>query len=180
MIQTFKSVLFLSLIILELYVSKSSICSVDTPSGNRTHDLPIQWHRASQGQGCQMASFRTKNPNLGKFWRFLQWKMLVYLMAIWSIFRPFGIVYGHLVYFPRFGYILPVLVCCDKKNLATPVRACLKHIMLRRRGPSSSGPVLSLAVLQYISLKWFYVSSRERLLLCGHDLSTSREVRVTR
>jgi hypothetical protein len=25
---------------------------------------------------CQMVYFQTKNPNLGKFWRVLQWKML--------------------------------------------------------------------------------------------------------
>jgi hypothetical protein len=56
--------------------------------------------------------FQTKNTNLGKFWRVLQWKLLVYLMAIWSI-------YSHLVYFvaiwkhfmviwyifPRFGML---------------------------------------------------------------------------
>jgi hypothetical protein len=28
-------------------------------------------------QGCQMVCFQTKNPNLGKFWRVLQWKMFV-------------------------------------------------------------------------------------------------------
>jgi hypothetical protein len=38
-----------------------------------------------------MAYFQTKNTNLGKFWRVLQRKMLVYIMAIWSILRPFGI-----------------------------------------------------------------------------------------
>jgi hypothetical protein len=51
-------------------------------------------------QGCQMAYFQTKNPTLGKFWRVLQWKMLVYFTAIWYIFtaiwsilRPFGMLY---------------------------------------------------------------------------------------
>jgi hypothetical protein len=66
-----------------------------------------------------MASFYTKNPNLGKFWRVLQWKVLVYFMEIWSILWPFGrhilcpfdIFYGYLVYFSR-------LVCCTRKNLA--------------------------------------------------------------
>jgi hypothetical protein len=54
--------------------------------------------------------FLTKNPNFGKFWTALEWKMLVYFMAIWNILRPSGIFYGHLVmlwsfgiYFPRFG-----------------------------------------------------------------------------
>jgi hypothetical protein len=35
--------------------------------------------------GCQMVCFQTKNTNLGTFWRVLRWKMLVYIMAIWSI-----------------------------------------------------------------------------------------------
>jgi hypothetical protein len=65
-------------------------------------------------QGCQMVCFQTKNPNLGKFWRVLQWKIFVYFMTIWSILRPLKVFYGHLVYFvviwyisPRFWYIVP-------------------------------------------------------------------------
>jgi hypothetical protein len=57
-----------------------------------------------------MVCLQTKNPNLGKFLRTLEWKMLFYFMTIWNIFTaiwynvwPFGIVCGHLVYFPRFG-----------------------------------------------------------------------------
>jgi hypothetical protein len=63
-------------------------------------------------QGCQMAHFQSKNPNLGKFWRFLQWKILLYFMAIWFILLPFGIfcghfgiVYGYLANFSRFGML---------------------------------------------------------------------------
>jgi hypothetical protein len=59
-----------------------------------------------------MACFRTKTPHLGKCWRDLQWKLLVYFMAIWSIVRPFGIFvatwYIFLVIcyiFPRFGML---------------------------------------------------------------------------
>jgi hypothetical protein len=37
---------------------------------------------------------------------------LIYFSAIWYIFRPFGIIYV-------FCIIIPVLVCCPKKNLAT-------------------------------------------------------------
>jgi hypothetical protein len=33
----------------------------------------------TENQGCQMIYFQTKNPNLGKFWRVLQWKMSVYV-----------------------------------------------------------------------------------------------------
>jgi hypothetical protein len=47
-----------------------------------------------------MVYFQTKNPNLGKLWRVLQWKMLAYFMAIWYNLRPFVIFCGNLVYFP--------------------------------------------------------------------------------
>jgi hypothetical protein len=76
-----------------------------------------------------MVYFHTKNPDLGKFRRVLQWKMsvnyvyahyiglfydyLVYFVAIWYILWPFGIfcghlaylLYVHLVYFSRFGML---------------------------------------------------------------------------
>jgi hypothetical protein len=29
--------------------------------------------------------FRTKNPDLGKFLRVLQWKLLVFFMTVWYI-----------------------------------------------------------------------------------------------
>jgi hypothetical protein len=73
-----------------------------------------------------MVSFQTKNPNECKIWRVLQWKMLVYFMAIWTILWPFGQFSGHLAHFmaiwyifPRFGTFFPVLVCCTEENLAT-------------------------------------------------------------
>jgi hypothetical protein len=71
--------------------------------------------------GCKMVCLQTKHPNLGKFWRFLQWKMLVYFMAIWSILWLFGISYDHLVHFMVIWYFFSVLVSCNKKNLATLV-----------------------------------------------------------
>jgi hypothetical protein len=52
-----------------------------------------------RAQVCQMVSFLAKNPNLGKFWRALDWKMLIYFMAIWNILQTFGIFYDHLVHF---------------------------------------------------------------------------------
>jgi hypothetical protein len=59
------------------------------------------------GQGCQMVYFQTKNRNLGKLWRVLRWKMLVYFTAIWYVLWSFGIFYGHLVYFVVIWYIFP-------------------------------------------------------------------------
>jgi hypothetical protein len=44
--------------------------------------------------GCQMVYFQTTNLNLGKFWRALELKMLVYFMTIWNILGPFGVIYG--------------------------------------------------------------------------------------
>jgi hypothetical protein len=61
-----------------------------------------------------------ENPNLGKFWRFLKWKMLVYFMTIWSILWLFGLFYGHLVYFTAIYVVYFCrMVCCIMKNLAT-------------------------------------------------------------
>jgi hypothetical protein len=36
-------------------------------------------------QGCQMVYFQTKNPNLGQFWNALDWRMVIYFMAICDI-----------------------------------------------------------------------------------------------
>jgi hypothetical protein len=41
-------------------------------------------------QGCHMVRLQTKNPNLGKFWGALDWKMLVYFMFIWNILQSSG------------------------------------------------------------------------------------------
>jgi hypothetical protein len=46
-----------------------------------------------------MAYFQTKNTDLGKFWRVLQWKVL-------HITCPLGPFYGYLVYFVATWYIL--------------------------------------------------------------------------
>jgi hypothetical protein len=65
----------------------------------------------SQTQGRQMVYFQTKNPNLGKFWRVLQWKMLAYFMVIWSILLPicifraiWSILWSWFI-FPCFGLL---------------------------------------------------------------------------
>jgi hypothetical protein len=66
--------------------------------------------RPMSNQGCQMVYFQTKNPHLGKFWRAFKWKKLEYSMTIWNILRPFGIFYGHLVYFVSIWYIFVVIL----------------------------------------------------------------------
>jgi hypothetical protein len=54
----------------------------------------------------QIAYFQTKTSNLGKFWKVLQYKMLVFFMANLSILWPNGIFYGQMVYFMAKWYIL--------------------------------------------------------------------------
>jgi hypothetical protein len=44
--------------------------------------------------------------------------------------RPFGLFYGHLVYFMVIWHIFPVLVGCTKINLATLVRLSRKNSKL--------------------------------------------------
>jgi hypothetical protein len=51
-----------------------------------------------------MVCFQTKNPNLGKFLRALDGKMLIYFMTIWNILRTFGKFYDHLVHFVLIWY----------------------------------------------------------------------------
>jgi hypothetical protein len=57
-----------------------------------------------------LPDFQTKTPNLGKFWRALEWKIFVYFMPIWNILWPFGnfVVIWHM--FPRFG------ILCQEKS----------------------------------------------------------------
>jgi hypothetical protein len=59
-----------------------------------------------------MVYFQTKNPNLGKFWRALDWKMMIFFMAIWNILQTFLICYDRLAHFVFIWYIFPGLVLC--------------------------------------------------------------------
>jgi hypothetical protein len=61
-------------------------------------------------QGCQMVYFQAKNSNLGKIWMTLDWKLLIYFMAIWNILQTFEIFYDILCSFGtffRFWYHVP-------------------------------------------------------------------------
>jgi hypothetical protein len=43
--------------------------------------------------------FQTKNLNLGKFWRALDWKKFICFIAIWNILWRFEVFNDHLVHF---------------------------------------------------------------------------------
>jgi hypothetical protein len=63
----------------------------------------------SMKNNIRVARWFIFKPNLGKFCRVLQWKLLVHFMAVTSILRPYGIFWSfgifscHLVYFSCFG-----------------------------------------------------------------------------
>jgi hypothetical protein len=71
-------------------------------------------------QGCQMVCFQTKNPNLGKFWKVLLWKILVNFMTNWPILRPLEKFYFHLVYFVVILYIFPRFGISDQEKSGNP------------------------------------------------------------
>jgi hypothetical protein len=71
-------------------------------------------------QGCQMDCFQTKNPNFGKFWKALDWKMFIHFMAIWNIFWRFGIFYDHLVHFVFILYIIPFFGIMYQEKYGNP------------------------------------------------------------
>jgi hypothetical protein len=80
-----------------------------------------------------MVCFQTQNPNLGKFWRALDWKNgyilysfgifyghLEYFMDIWNIVRTFGIFYDHLVHFVFIWYIFSGFGIMDQEKSGNP------------------------------------------------------------
>jgi hypothetical protein len=67
-----------------------------------------------------MVSFQTKNPNLGKFWRTLDCKMLIYCIAIWNNLQTFGIFYDHLVNFLFIWYIFSDLGIMYQEKSGNP------------------------------------------------------------
>jgi hypothetical protein len=74
---------------------------------NRCASPKRRLHNCTKLQDCQMVCFQTQNPNLGKFWRILQCKRMVYFMDSRSILWSFVIFYGHLVKFVVIWYIFP-------------------------------------------------------------------------
>jgi hypothetical protein len=81
-------------------------------------------------QGCQMGYFQKKNINLGKFWRALEWKMLVDFMVICNILQPLGMFHGNLVMLWSFGmYIFHRfgILCHEKSGIPGPDLALTRN-----------------------------------------------------
>jgi hypothetical protein len=89
-------------------------------SGFAKVNLPEESINHQLYQGCQMVYFHIKIP----IWEYSggPWNG-----KCWFIIEPFGILYGHLVHILygnlvivlTFGIFFPVLVYCNKKNLAS-------------------------------------------------------------
>jgi hypothetical protein len=71
-------------------------------SGHPVPDPLFRFQSGREKQGCQMVYLQTKNP----IWNALDWKMLIYFMAIWNILQTFVILCDHLVHFVFIWYIL--------------------------------------------------------------------------
>jgi hypothetical protein len=82
---------------------------------------------------------QTKNPNLGKFWMALDWKMLIHFMAIWNILHTFEIVYDHLVHFVFLWYIFPVLVLVPNLAALSARSNCNKRFFSRQKRIRTEG-----------------------------------------
>jgi hypothetical protein len=72
--------------------------------------------RINVNQGCQAVYFHTNNPDLGKFCRVLERKLLVYFIAIWNILRPYSILSAHLEYFvDSFNIHISPFLCVEPR-----------------------------------------------------------------
>jgi hypothetical protein len=49
-------------------------------------------------QGCQMVYLYAKNADFNSYLKALRWKNLVCFIAIWYIFGPLSILFGHLFF----------------------------------------------------------------------------------
>jgi hypothetical protein len=132
---------------------------------HRSHSRVARWH--------------IFKPNLGKFWRDLQWKMLINvnistsiykheIMASWSILQQYGILCGHLVDFMLVWYIFPVLVCCTKKNLATLAHSSLSlpANQIFSTWTASCQRVIFIDIKDIMATRWWIVISSPAVL-CG-------------
>jgi hypothetical protein len=122
----------------------------------------------TQNQACQMVYFQTKNTNLGKFSSVLQWKMLVYFIAICNIFQKFSI---HILWY--LGIFCGHLVNCTTKNLATLLKIDWKRgfCVVNIRGQFFTGGLgrKCLGAKQYLARREFFPYARN----CPQVLSPS-------
>jgi hypothetical protein len=132
-----------------MIVSYNATCSL--LYSNLKNDLPYhnagvvavnsEIVRLAPDQGYQMVYFQTKNPILSKFWRALEWKILVYYLAIWNMYFtsiwyilwPFDNI---VVIRYKFHIFFTALVHCVKKIWQPCSRCPLRGSdLVPRKGP---------------------------------------------
>jgi hypothetical protein len=69
-----------------------------------------------------MVYFQTKNLDLGKFLRALDWKVLKCFRAMWNILRTLGIFNDHLVHFVFIWYIFSGFGIAYQEKSGNPAR----------------------------------------------------------
>jgi hypothetical protein len=87
--------------------------------------------------------FRTQHPNLGKFWRALDRRMLIYFMTIWYIWCWFGIFSGFgIMYKEKSGNLVDGILhnqvkwaprCANYICISLPLRASPEVIVIISR-----------------------------------------------
>jgi hypothetical protein len=97
------------------------------------------WAAAAVFQGCQMVYFQTKIPLWEKIFRALDWKMLIYFIAIWNILETVDIFYDHSVHFVFIGYI------CSGFGIMHQVKSGSPAVFREKAGSAKNG-VLNLTV----------------------------------
>jgi hypothetical protein len=84
-----------------LYIStgQETISSLEFSRQKKKKKNRVRFSLSETSVARWHAHFQTKNTDLGKFWKVLQWKMLAFL---W----PFCLFNGQMVYFMAIWYIL--------------------------------------------------------------------------
>jgi hypothetical protein len=77
------------------FVTDNVACQARNPHSCLTRTSEQFGGICGDHQGWQMVCFQTKNLNLGKFWRALDWKFFINFMSIWNILWRLGIFYDH-------------------------------------------------------------------------------------
>jgi hypothetical protein len=67
-----------------------------------------------------MVLFSNQNPDLGKFWKALDWKKIDIFLAICNILRTSGIFFDHLVHFVSMWYIFFSFGIMDQETSGNP------------------------------------------------------------
>jgi hypothetical protein len=72
-----------------------------------------QENKGTLAPGLPDSLFPNQTHSFGTFWKAFDW--LIFILTIWFMY----LLCGHLLYFVALCYIIPILVNCIKKNLAT-------------------------------------------------------------